>query len=111
MTISHALVRQAFGSRSSLPIEAVDYDDLTEARNGLLQLRFAEEKFDVVLQNFLELETELLSTTAREMLYGAAQYDWFQQERGLLNRRLLNLLSSTRGYIDHMGHWQSYEHS
>ena len=40
--------------------------------------------------------------TARQMLCGTAAYGRFQTERSLINRRLLNLLSSTRGYIDQM---------
>jgi hypothetical protein len=104
MTTSYALMRFVLASSSQLPISHDEYNELKEAQGGLLQLRFAEEKFDVVLQNYLEIEVELLSSTARDVVCSSGSYDWFHSERILLNRRMLNLLSSTRGYIDHMGH-------
>jgi hypothetical protein len=104
MTTSYALMRFVLASSSQLPISRGEYDELKAAQEGLLQLRFAEEKFDVVLQNYLEIEVELLSSTARDVVCSSGSYDWFHSERILLNRRMLNLLSSTRGYTDHMGH-------
>jgi len=104
MAASYALLRLVLASSSQLPISQDEYKELKDAQKGLLQLRFAEEKFDVVLQNYLEIEIELLSSTARDVICSSGSYDSPHTERILLNRRLLNLLSSARGYIDHMGY-------
>ncbi|MEQ1775014.1 MAG: hypothetical protein ABL891_14650 [Burkholderiales bacterium] len=98
--MEYGLTRLAIGSKTVVPITKKEYSDLASAKVGLLNALFLEEKFDLVAENFLELETELLSSTARYMLHGKSNYNWFQFERNLINRRLLNLLSICRGYLD-----------
>src|SRR5882672_4620600 len=98
--MEYGLTRLVIGSAAMDPISERDYSELATAKTGLLEALFLEEKFDLVVENFLELETELLSSTARYMVHGKADYGWFQIERNLINRRLLNLLSVCRGYLD-----------
>jgi hypothetical protein len=99
---SYGLARLVFGSNRVLSINKSEYDGLSETKARLLDALFIEQKFDLVVENYLELEQELLSSTARFMLHGDTDYRWFALERALINRRLLNLLSVCRGYIDHI---------
>jgi hypothetical protein len=103
-TVHHALVRLVIGSAAEVPITEAEYGTIKASRSALLEALFLEEKFDLVVQNYLELERDLLGTTVEDILTGNTDWAWFQAKRGLLNRRLLNLLSATRGYIDHYRH-------
>jgi len=98
--MEYGLARLVLGSRALVPITEGSYSELEVARTGLLEALFLEEKFDLVIENFLELETELLSSAARYMVHGETNFGWFQIERNLINRRLVNLLSVCRGYLD-----------
>lgn len=60
-----------------------------------------EEKFDLVVENYLELELCFLESTTKRMVLGNQDYQWFQVQRNLFNRRLVNLLSACRSYIDY----------
>ena len=102
--MAHALARMVIGSPSEVRLTETEYEELKVARDAVLELLFAEEKYDLVVQNYLEFETELLGTTVQNILTNATDWQWFQSKRGLLNRRLVNLLSAARGYIDHFGH-------
>ncbi len=77
-----------------------EYRELATSKAGLLEALFIEEKFDLLMDNYLELETTLLESTARHTVLRHQGYQWFQVQRNLINRRLVNLLSACRSYID-----------
>jgi len=54
-----------------------------------------EEKYDVLVDNYFELERELLDQALRSMIYSE-----FSDSRRLISRRLINLLSSARLYVE-----------
>ena len=62
---------------------------IAEAKEGLFKALFVEEKFDLVAENYLELETCFLDSTAKNMVLGNQDYEWAQAQRRLFNRRLV----------------------
>lgn len=100
--MEYGLTTMAMGSPTFVPISEGDYNQIKVAQDGLFECLFIEEKFDLVVENFLELETTLLELVARSMLYGGKDYQGFQVERGLINRRFINLLTAGRTYEDHV---------
>lgn len=88
-------------SAFSVPISEKEYEQIASAKAGLLESLFVEEKFDLVMDNYLELESCFLDATARMMVLRNQDYQWFQVQRNLFNRRLVNLLSACRSYIDY----------
>jgi hypothetical protein len=99
--MTYGLTRLGTGSEGVVAIPESQYKSIVHARDQLLVLLFLEQKFDLVIENFLELETELLSSSARYLMHGETDFHWFQNEKALLNRRLFNLLSAGRAYIDY----------
>ncbi len=95
---------QAIGSSTFLVISKTEYDEMVIAKVKLLETLAVEEKFDLVVENYLELESCLLDVTARNMVLRTPKYHAFQVQRNLFNRRLVNLLSSCRSYIDYAKH-------
>jgi len=101
---TYCLRTWAIGSKPELPIDQARYLALRMAtRAQRLFLNF-EEKLDLLLANYSELEQELLSLALRNSIQ--RNLDWSQgsADRLLVNRRLANLLSTTRLYVDHASH-------
>jgi hypothetical protein len=83
-------------------ISAQDFSVLKAAR-GVLSNAFAiEEKYEIVISNFLELEKQLLDVAATNAVRDTNTYAEFFETRSLLNIRLVNLLTSTRLYLDQL---------
>lgn len=99
--MEYGLAKMVISSTAWVPIEPTDYDSIREAKAGLLEGLSLEEKWDLVVENYLELETTLLDASARHMILGGDDYRSFQLERATFNRRIVNLLTAGRTYIDH----------
>jgi hypothetical protein len=83
-------------------ISAQDFSGLKAAR-GVLSNAFAiEEKYEIVISNFLDLEKQLLDVAATNAVRDTNTYAEFFETRSVLNIRLVNLLTSTRLYLDQL---------
>src|SRR5438874_20314 len=102
--MKYKLAREVLGSSAFIELSEAEYLQIKSAQKNLLEALFMEEKLDVVIDNYLELETDLLSSAARHMVQRNQDYIWFQTERNLLSRRLVNLLSACRLYVDQTRH-------
>ena len=102
--MEYGLARLVLGSPKFVLIAEEEYIDIRRRRDLLLEALFIEEKFDLVIDNYLEFETDLLDAVARAMVRGVANWTAFQTERNQVNRRIVNLLSSCRLYLDHTRH-------
>ena len=98
------LTRMVLDSSSFLTITQEEFEALSEAKTGHLSVLFIEEKFDLLAENYLEFEDAMLGSTNRHMVHKDQDYEWFQVERNLFNRRLVNLLSACRSYVDYAKH-------
>jgi hypothetical protein len=92
---------RALGHEAYMSITKDEFYKLENAKSGLGECLSIEEKFDIVIENYLEFETTMLSSTARNLILGDQDYQSFYLDRGLFNRRLANLLSAGRIYVDH----------
>ena len=96
-------IRRMFigAGNQSVPSSKKDFDTLREARDGLILTLAIEEKFDVLIANYAELEQELLRVALNDMVYSDENVRLaFRDDRMVFNRRLSNLLSSARMYRD-----------
>ncbi|EOW9140923.1 hypothetical protein JG635_18130 [Vibrio cholerae] len=77
--------------------------EFLEIQNAKITLRCAlaiEEKFDIVLSNLKELEIEIANETSSNQALLSGSYTEPFSFRILLERRLANLLTSTKAYVD-----------
>jgi len=93
------------GFSGFVEIDEIGYLSANIARQNLLEILFLEEKLDLVMENFYEYETELLSIASRMMIFGHDDHISMSRERYLVSRRIVNLLTAGRMYID-----QSVQH-
>lgn len=88
------------GSHRLVPIPKSRYDGIVEAKGALLECLFIEEKFDLVIENYLELEMTLLECALGYLAAPLLDNRRADTDRALFNRRLANLLSSAVSYAE-----------
>lgn len=99
--MEYTLEPLTIGLRATVPLSEDEYRGIQSAKSSLALALSLEEKFDLVVENYLELEESLVATGIRHMVIAGWDYRQVQVERGLFNRRLVNLLTAARTYIDH----------
>lgn len=88
----------------ALDLTVDQYRAIAAAKDGLVTLVGIEQKFDIVLENYSEYEQELLALAVQQVVFRENGYSRFQRETLLVIRRLSNLLSSCRMFIDQIKH-------
>jgi hypothetical protein len=99
-----ALKQAVIGKVPVIEISEAEYLGLVEAHRCTVAALGIEERFDLVLRNYEELEAELLRISLRSGLF--FEHEWSAGVRVLqdVNRRVVNLLSSCRLYLDQTPH-------
>lgn len=100
----YGITRLVCGPQPFVAITKDHYDEIKNAEKFLFEAYYLEQKIDVVMEDFLELEMTLLSKAAQHMLYQHSIYPRMQNDVNEINRRIINLLSACRMYLDHYSH-------
>ncbi|MEQ1868746.1 MAG: hypothetical protein ABL961_01850 [Vicinamibacterales bacterium] len=79
-----------------------EFDSIVRSRQGIAAALSIEEKFNVVLENFREYELELLSIAQSRLVFSQNDWSRIQDDIHTVNRRLMNLLSAIRLFLDHV---------
>ena len=101
------ITRLVINTEDGIPINENEFDEVKQAKTSLFESLFIEEKFDQLVESYLELEVELLQLAARHMVSVDFDYEKGKAGMSLINRRLQNLLSTCRVFIDHAKHHAS----
>lgn len=100
----YGVTRLVAGSPYFMEIKKEEFDSGVALRSNLLELLYWEEKFDYVIGNYTEFEKALLEATAGYSVRGHVESLWMAEKRNLIDRRIANLLTTTKMYLDHSGH-------
>ena len=102
--MKYGLTRRVSSDGTFVEITSEEYTHISNAVSALFHALYIEEKFDVVLQNYAEFELELLSEGLHDMLFQT--FDWSDSIARIhvINRRMQNLLSTCRSYLDQAPH-------
>lgn len=85
-----------------LEISEQEFLDLKDAKVVLNAAFAIEENFDLLIGNYLELETSALSLVANAMVRQVSEYQEMFELRAEINRRAVNLLTAARLFVDHL---------
>ncbi|MBU0589571.1 MAG: hypothetical protein KJ852_18530 [Gammaproteobacteria bacterium] len=97
------IIRKAVIARvPEIEISVEEYLILQQARNVLISALAIEEKYEILIANFLALEKELLHVAATNMVRQAHSYTEFFETQSILNICIVNLLTSARLYLDQL---------
>jgi hypothetical protein len=99
--VKYVIKRLILGSPVEIRLKKRDYDRIATAKRGLCCALDIEERFDVFMANFEELEFDILRIANRNMIYSELSWENMTSARSLLNRRLLNFFASARACVDH----------
>lgn len=102
--MKYAITRNVLGAGLLVEISENEFIGLKEARKNLIEVLFLEQKLDVVIENYREFEMEILSSTTTSMISRNFEWGHFSDEINRFNRRIINLLTTCRLYVDHSSH-------
>lgn len=71
------------------------------ARSSIRCMTTVEETFDAVIENYFELENELMFIIHREMIFSRDEIDMYKIN-GQISRRVINFMSAARLYVDQL---------
>ena len=98
----YILGKANLGCEPEIEISQETYASLQNARNVLHTALASEEKYEIVILNFLDLEKRLLEIAMTMSVRDTSEYLDLSDFRLLLNARLLNLLRQCRHEIGKM---------
>lgn len=90
------------GDVPRIEIDAHRFNTLLKSRKALEGAYAIEEKYDLLLSNYLDLERAGLHYATEWMVKGSLGHDGFADATQSINRRVVNLLTSARLYVDHV---------
>ncbi len=102
MSNEYIFIIRAFGQFSELEIDQERFEQLKTSRQILFHAFAIEEKYEIIIRNFLELEREATNVSISEMVRNHIEYKDFFDVRLALNIRLVNLLTAVRLYTDQL---------
>ena len=100
----YVLTRWTLGSPPNIEIDAARYGALKDAVEAQRIALGLEEKIHLVIANYEEFEREILTLTLVHMVHHNPNWSSMSTARLLLDRRIVNLLSTCRLYVDQVKH-------
>lgn len=76
------------------------FEEFTRARRGLIEALGVEERFNMLLENYAEFESELLRQGLYYMMFEDMEWSRLSDVIHTFSRRLTNFLSTARLYLD-----------
>jgi hypothetical protein len=90
----------AFVDTPTVKITEAEYKAVSPARDVINQLISIEEKYDAVMENYVELEQTVHSIGIRHLAFVPRDYEEMLAPLNQISRRVSNFLSSARLYRD-----------
>lgn len=94
------LRKNALAQPQKVEITQEQFDDIRCAVNIQVESLYIEQKYDFVMENYLEFEESILQCGLSDMLFGGRDRKEFNADTALFNRRIMNLLTAYKTYDD-----------
>ncbi len=98
--MQYGITRLVLGCKQFVELTRDEYNAAKQAKASLLIALGIEEKFNLVLENYAEFELELQRLTTRHLIFQDRDWSSAMDDLYAINRRLVNLMSTGRLYID-----------
>lgn len=103
-SVNFRVVSQQVGVDNSCLITGQKYEEITSAINSLSLALTVEEKYELLLCNYFDFEKEVLEVCTESMIFNDDGYRAFASNRLRLERRIINLLTTSKLYVDAIKH-------
>jgi hypothetical protein len=94
------LRKNALSQPQKVEITQEQFEDIRCAVNIQVESLYIEQKYDFVMENYLEFEESILQCGLNHMLLGGHDRKEFNADTALFNRRIMNLLTAYKTYDD-----------
>ncbi len=98
--MKYQLTLAILGPRQELEIDKECFDFLKQARHILLEAFALEEKYEILISNYLELEQQIVRQAVVAQIRTQSDYSEYFEFRMVFNVTLVNLLTAARLYVD-----------
>jgi hypothetical protein len=102
--MKYSLTKLVLGYSSEIHISEAEFYSLKNAKMSLSAGLAIEETYELLLSNYEDYELEILKQAAHLMLRYDTDYEPLFYTRLALNKRIINLLTACRLYLDQIGH-------
>ena len=102
--MAYFLLKKTVGQSLEIEISKEEYERIQVACDGIWTLIGIEEYWDSLVQNYIELEMEFLKAAMNSMVLTHRSFHEMHQIRLGFSRRLSNLLTSCKSYLDQTPH-------
>jgi len=103
-TMRYGLTQLFHGTPSFLELTHEHFCRVVAARQGVVELLQIEETFVYLIENYRDLEADALANTLRNANFPSRPWSEMISDIHLFNRRIINLLTTCRLYLDHTPH-------
>ena len=100
--MTYVLRKAVLDAVPEVEISPEEFASLKASREVLVDAFAIEEKYEIVVSNFLALEKQLLEVAATNAVRSTHDYGEFFEIISALNIRLVNLLTATKLYLDQL---------
>lgn len=104
MAIGYGITCLVLAPPGIVEISKEEFEELCHAKQSVVVAASMEEKFDVLLENYREFEHDLLDLALGQMVSFDLSWESFRFDVQRVNRRVANLLSAARSYLDQTQH-------
>lgn len=102
--MKYGITKPIYTSEAFIELTESEFDAVKTAKANLITVVGIEEKFDLLIENYAEYERELLNLSFDQLLFRHFSYQGFRGNNQAVTRRLANLLSAARLYVDQVKH-------
>lgn len=85
-------------------IEKADFESMKKAMSALSNGLAIEEKYDILISNYSDFEMEILRQAVKLMISFPQSYNDFYKSRIGFDRKMVNLLTAAKLYLDYLSH-------
>ena len=103
-SVTHVITVWAIGFSDSIPITTEQFKQIRAAKQRLVFGVGIEEKLDLVLENYAELERTLLDMALEHSIFPGKIEALLDGGTHLVNRRIANFVTTARLYLDQVPH-------
>ena len=103
MSSSYLTLNDVRGGRR-IEMDDSDFDALSESIPYLVTAYLAEEKIDLLTEGFIDLERQLMELALQDSVRGFFENYNVEESQPALNRKVINLLTAAKMYVDQVRH-------
>ena len=101
---SYIITVCALGSKESFDITKDEFIEIRKARALTILGQAVEEKLDLLVENYADLERELIDMSVQHSIFPGSIGELLNEGKHRTNRRLINLLTAVRLYHDQIAY-------